>query len=117
MNDVDTDFAAALATVRVRFDAVDDELVRLIAQRLRLAREAGALKAAAGKPVVDVAREAAAAARRAALVERDDERALVDAVFAVLVAGSRRAQGAGDDGDDDDGSVGDLDVDLGDDEG
>jgi chorismate mutase len=90
------DAAAALAALRDRFDALDDQLVDLIAARLRLADEAASLKRDLGRPIVDPVREAAAAARRrqrardvAGDVGMDG---VVDDVFAVLVPASRARQ-------------------------
>jgi len=55
----------ALADLRREIDAVDAELARLFERRLDAAQRIGRLKAAAGLPVTDAAREAAvlAAAR------------------------------------------------------
>jgi len=90
------DAAAALAALRDRFDALDDQLVDLIAARLRLADEAAPLKRALGRPIVDPVREAAAAARRQArarVVGADVAvDGVVDDVFAVLVQASRARQ-------------------------
>jgi chorismate mutase len=87
--------ATALATLRASFDEVDAQLVALLAQRARLAQEAGALKRAHGLPIVDEDREARAAAARADLARRHGvDEALVHAVFASVVLHSRRLQGA-----------------------
>jgi prephenate dehydrogenase len=53
----DAELSAALARVRGEIEAVDREIVMLIARRADLAREAGRVKRAAGLPVVDPARE------------------------------------------------------------
>jgi chorismate mutase len=95
----DEDTTAALAALRDRFDALDDQLVDLIAARLRLADEAAPLKRTLGRPIVDPIREAAAAARRRQRA-RDVAGDLgldgvVDDVFAVLVAASRARQARG----------------------
>ena len=42
---------------RKEIDSIDAEIVRLIDKRAKIARKIGALKAAAGLPVVDAARE------------------------------------------------------------
>ncbi len=86
----------ALAALRARFDAIDDQLVGLIAARLRLADEAAPLKRLLGRPIVDPEREAAAAARRRdrcrAVVGDASVDGVVDDVFAVLVHASRARQ-------------------------
>ncbi len=86
----------ALSTLRARFDVVDDQLVALIVERARLADEAGALKHSSGIAVRDLAREDASARRRraraSALMGDESLTPLIDEVFAVLVASSRRRQ-------------------------
>ena len=42
---------------RKKIDSIDEEIVRLVNRRAKIAREIGVLKAAAGLPVVDAARE------------------------------------------------------------
>ena len=90
------DPVAALFALRARFDDVDDRLLALIAERLRLADEAAPLKAALGRPAVDPAREAEASARRATaiagLLNDKDAVSVADDVFAVLVRASRARQ-------------------------
>ena len=56
-----------LDAIRARIDEVDERLVRLIDQRAALVREAAALKAARGAPLLDPAREEAILRRAAAL--------------------------------------------------
>lgn len=90
------DPAAALVALRARFDDVDDRLLALIAERLRLADEAAPLKVALGRPVTDPAREAEAAARRSAvmagLLNDEDAVSVADDVFEILVRASRARQ-------------------------
>ena len=100
----DAEATAALAALRARFDDVDDRLLALIAERLRLADEAAPLKAALGRPAFDPGREAEARARRAAVIaglsNRTDEDgengedavSVADDVFEVLVRASRARQ-------------------------
>jgi chorismate mutase len=52
-----TDVAAELARLRGEIDALDRRLVALLSERAELAREIGRLKAVAGEPVADPARE------------------------------------------------------------
>ncbi len=89
------DADARLAQLREEIGRIDAEIVEAIARRMRLAREVGAVKASAGLPVLDPAREsavvahAAALARDAGLPEED-----VRALFWQLMAISRREQAA-----------------------
>ncbi|GLC23628.1 chorismate mutase [Roseisolibacter agri] len=86
--------AAALARLRQEIEAVDAQLVALVAARTRLAADIGAAKRALGRPTLDPVREAAVV-RRAAELARDaglaDEEA-VRAIFWQLMALARRAQ-------------------------
>lgn len=86
--------AAALARLRREIEAVDAQLVALVAARTRLAAGVGAAKRALGRPTLDPVREAAVV-RRAAELARDaglaDEEA-VRAIFWQLMALARRAQ-------------------------
>jgi prephenate dehydrogenase len=82
-----------LREAREHIDAVDREIVRLLAQRTQLSRRAAHAKASIGAPVLDGAREAEAlGARRAWAAERKlDTDAVVD-VFRAIITMSRRAQ-------------------------
>ena len=42
---------------RNEIDSIDEEIVRLVNQRAKIAREIGVLKASAGLPIVDAGRE------------------------------------------------------------
>ena len=82
-----------LVRLREEIEAIDRELVALIARRVALAREAGVVKRAAGMPVVDPAREQAVLARavdhaRDAGLPEDELRELMHRVVTL----SRRAQ-------------------------
>lgn len=84
----------ALGALRERIERVDEQLVGLVAERMRLVREVGRVKAEAGMPILDPAREAAVVTRASALARdaglpEDDVRAL----FWRLMAISRRVQG------------------------
>lgn len=82
-----------LAALRERIEQIDKELVRLIAERVELARDVGSIKRALNLPTLDPAREAVvirrsgALAREAGLAEED-----VREIFWHLVGLSRRAQ-------------------------
>lgn len=85
-----------LARLRAEIERIDGEIVRLIADRVRLARDVGDAKQAAGLATLDHAREAAVV-RRA--VERGRECGLGEAdevrqIFWQLIGLCRRAQTA-----------------------
>jgi chorismate mutase len=82
-----------LPRIRAAIERLDRELVALVAERVRLAREVGRLKRLAGVPTLDPAREAAIIRRSATLarevgLEEEDVRQ----IFWHLVGLSRRAQ-------------------------
>ena len=92
MNDrVDT--GAALAARRREIERVDGELVALIAERARLAREVGGLKKVTAQPLLDPAREAAVV-RRAAELAAEHQLPVepVRAIFWQLIGLCRTAQ-------------------------
>lgn len=60
-----------LDEVRARIDALDEELVRLVAQRVRLGGDAARVKAATGLPHLDPGREAAVVRRAAAMAQQE----------------------------------------------
>lgn len=84
---------AELSRLRDEIERVDRAMIDLIEQRVRLAREVGAIKRAAGLPLLDPAREAAVI-RRAATLARDAKLGDDDVrqVFWHIVGLSRRAQ-------------------------
>lgn len=82
-----------LKGLRDRIEQIDREIVKLIAERVHLAREVGAVKRALDMPTLDPAREAVVIRRsgelaREAGVEEEDVRQ----IFWHLVGLSRRAQ-------------------------
>lgn len=83
----------SLNNVRAAIEAVDEQLIAAIAQRVALAREAGRVKSASGQPVIDPAREAAVVTRASVLAREaglpEDE---IRALYWRLMAMSRRAQ-------------------------
>jgi chorismate mutase len=84
-----------LDAVRAEIERVDEAIVFLIDQRLRLARRVGELKRTAGLRVLDPGREAAVV-RRAGTLARDrglDDEAIRE-VFWRLIEMARTAQGA-----------------------
>ncbi|HLL45928.1 MAG TPA: chorismate mutase [Longimicrobiaceae bacterium] len=82
-----------LQLLRAEIERIDREIVSLVAERVRLAREVGKAKRAADLPTLDPAREAAVVRRAGALAR---EAGLVDeemrALFWHLIGLSRRAQ-------------------------
>lgn len=84
----------ALATVRRRIEDVDEELVRLIARRCRLARLAGTHKLDAALPLCDPGQEARVVRRVAerSRTEGIGEEEAVRRIFWCLIELSRRIQ-------------------------
>ena len=86
-----------LQALRGRIEQIDRELIGLIAERVRIAREVGAAKRELGAPTLDPAREAMVV-RRAGELAREagvgDED--VRYIFWHLIGLSRRAQMEGD---------------------
>ena len=84
-----------LDAVRAEIERVDEAIVFLIDERLRLARRIGELKRTAGLRVLDPSREASVV-RRAGALARDrglDDEAIRE-VFWRLIEMARTAQGA-----------------------
>ncbi len=79
--------------LRNGIDGVDAELVKLLAERFRLAREIGLLKKEAGQPVTDSSREARVMGHIAALARQQgldpDE---VESIYRQVIAASRGIQ-------------------------
>jgi len=84
---------AGLQELRSEIEAIDRELIRLIAERVAMARQVGTVKRKAGMPALDPAREAAVVrhaghlARQAGVSDED-----VRYIFWHLIGLSRRAQ-------------------------
>ncbi|HET7464592.1 MAG TPA: chorismate mutase [Longimicrobium sp.] len=91
--DASSPAAGRLAELRGRIQQIDRELIGLIAERVRLAREVGGAKRELGIPTLDPAREAAVV-RNAGKIAREmgvgDED--VRYIFWHLIGLSRRAQ-------------------------
>jgi chorismate mutase / prephenate dehydratase len=82
-----------LMRLREHIERIDRELIRLIGERVKLARSIGSAKRAADLPTLDPAREAAVVRRAASLarengLEEDDVRW----IFWHLIGLARRAQ-------------------------
>jgi chorismate mutase len=85
--------AARLEQLRQEIASTDQELVRAIAHRLRLAREIGQVKEALGLPVMDPAREAEVVRRAAELARANGADAeLVRIVLWKIIDGARGVQ-------------------------
>jgi chorismate mutase len=89
----DSDWSAELEALRTQIEAVDDRLIALLQERVRLARQVGVAKRAAGLPTLDPRREAAVVRRageqaRAAGLQDEDVRY----IFWHVIGLSRRAQ-------------------------
>jgi chorismate mutase len=93
---------ARLSALRSKVERTDDAIVRLLRDRMRLARTIGAAKAAEGLPVLDTAREArvvrhAAARARALGVPAEPVRGLFWGIIALCrdeqIAVRRRGTG------------------------
>ena len=83
-----------LQETRDHIDALDRDLMDLLARRMELARRAARAKAALGSPVLDGSREAALlAARRAWADESGIDPGGVEEVFRAVLRLSRRTQG------------------------
>jgi chorismate mutase len=85
--------SSELSARRQEIERIDSDLVHLLADRVRVGKEIGVLKQAAGLPTIDPAREAEVI-RRAGELARDaglpDEP--VRAIFWQIIGLSRRAQ-------------------------
>ena len=85
--------SSELARLRDDIEALDHELVSLLARRVSLAREVGAAKRAADLPTLDPAREAAVVRRAGELARENDLcEDEVRSIFWHLIGMSRRAQ-------------------------
>ena len=83
----------ALTRCRQQIEAVDRELVQLLAKRVGLSKEIGAMKKVAGLPTLDPAREAEVIRRAAALAREagiNDEK--VRDIFWHVIGLSRSVQ-------------------------
>jgi chorismate mutase len=83
-----------LSRLREEIERLDRQLIQVMADRVRLARQVGAAKRAAGLPTLDQAREAAVI-RRATAIARElalpcDED--IRQIFWLVIGLSRRAQ-------------------------
>jgi chorismate mutase len=82
-----------LKTLRAKIDALDDELIALVARRVGLAGEVASEKARLGMPLLDPSREGQVVERTAALGARAGlDAGEVGALVRRLLALSRRAQ-------------------------
>jgi prephenate dehydrogenase len=83
----------ALQEAREMIDALDQELVTLLARRAELSRRAGRAKEAMGAPVLDPGREASLLRERRAWAQAAGmDPAVVEGVFQEILRGSRKVQ-------------------------
>ena len=96
MTSREEDWTMQLARQRDEIERIDRELIRLISERVRVARRLGELKRVGGQPTLDPAREAAVV-RRAGVTAREFGLAEEDVreIFWHLIGLSRRAQAEG----------------------
>jgi monofunctional chorismate mutase len=93
MTSVEPDWPGRLEQLREEIEAVDQQVIQLLSRRVELARAVGEAKRAAGRAVLDPAREAAVV-RRAGVLARE---AGIDGedvryIFWHVIGLSRRAQ-------------------------
>ena len=81
-----------LADCRASLDAIDAELIRLLAERAALALRIGAAKKAAGLPIHAPEREADVIARAAQNAAGDLEPEMASRVFQAIVSETREMQ-------------------------
>ncbi len=86
-----------LARLRAEIEQVDRAMIRLIAQRVGLARRVGAVKHKAGLPALDPGRESAVI-RRVSELARDEGAPEEDirSLYSYIIGMSRRVQSAED---------------------
>jgi chorismate mutase len=77
---------------RKEIDSIDEEIVRLINRRAKIAREIGALKAAAGLPVIDETREDEILRNAAARNEGVLKNEAIVKIFRAVIRESRNIQ-------------------------
>lgn len=83
-----------LEELRIETDAVDTEIMALLNKRVNLAVEIGAIKAAAGMPVVDVGNAIRILNRVSRLNEGRMRADTVESIFRPILEESRRIQRA-----------------------
>ena len=81
-----------LDEIRKKIDAADSEIVRLLEQRIGLAKEVAAYKIGSGKKVYDSVREKEKLARVESLVENTENVADIRKVFEQIMLDSRKIQ-------------------------
>lgn len=79
---------------RERIDAIDDELLRLLNQRLESVVEIGRLKSDRGQPIIDPEREAAIVARLLSANEGPLDDSAVRRIFETIIEEMRRLESA-----------------------
>ncbi|MDO4540361.1 MAG: chorismate mutase [Syntrophomonadaceae bacterium] len=82
-----------LKALRAQIDAIDNDMLALFVRRMEVVNDIGALKAAAGLPVADPAREAELLARITAQAPTE-LKAPAGELFTLLLRLSRERQGS-----------------------
>jgi len=82
-----------LASLRRKVDRLDDQMVRLLAERTRIAREIGRLKRQDGFSILAPGREASLLRRLEAKVGRRLDRQSLHAIYREILSSAREAQG------------------------
>lgn len=81
-----------LEEYRREIDEIDQKIVALFAQRMQVAEQVGAYKAAAGLPVLDAQREREVLEKKAAMVSEPRMKGEIHTLFETVMALSRRRQ-------------------------
>ncbi len=82
---IDEDFESKLLTLRARIDALDEQLVSLINQRVQVAAEIGRLKTGAEMPLYSPDREAEILQRISAINQGPIDPAVLESLFKILL--------------------------------
>lgn len=91
----DRDGEEALEALRARILQLDEQIVRLVGERKELVLEIGRRKDAAGRPVLDPAREAKVVRRAAELARAEgiDEEMVRDIIWRIIAAAREEQEG------------------------
>lgn len=81
-----------LDALRAKIDDLDKQLVKLYEERMNVCRDVGLYKLRVGKPILDSGREAEVLRGKTALVEQQDMKPYVTALFEQIMAQSRMIQ-------------------------
>ncbi len=82
-----------LDALRLKIDGIDEEIVRLLEDRMQLAREIGACKASCGMPVLDPERETVVIESRTAMLQNMENAEAVREIYKLIMQFARENQG------------------------